>query len=83
MCVATFIVQSLGSLLLSYSSPTDAEPYGSIIVEALYGYDTSGIGLIVFGCIIIVSIIILIVALVAIRIAVSAFVSLPMQLVIM
>ena len=28
----------MGSSLLSYSSPTDAEPTGSVIVEARYGF---------------------------------------------
>ena len=45
------VVQTVGLSLLSYSSPTDdAEPTGSVIVEAHYVNDYATIMLIVIGC---------------------------------
>ena len=46
----TIIVQTVGLSLLSYSSPTDAKPTGSVIVEAHYVDDYATIMLIVIGC---------------------------------
>ena len=43
-------IQTVGLSLLSYSSPTDAEPTGSVVVEAHYVDDYAKIMLIVIGC---------------------------------
>ena len=45
-----FNVQSLGAMLVNYSSPTDAEPIGSVIVRVHYADDYAIPMLIVVGC---------------------------------